>query len=337
METSAKPLTIREIYGMKSRTDGVGIEVEVESKTPLPADIGGVWLVKTDDSLRDNAFEYVCRQPIKVGPDKIGHIKTLTDKLNVANNQLSMSHRTSVHVHRNIQEFTPAQLWTAIIAYWMIEDPLLDYCGEGRKGNLFCLPLSDCDGILTRVMQDLTSDRPFSSFNRENSKYGGQNLSNITTLGSVEYRSMRGTTDPEIIDRWSSMLHHIGEQAKVFGTPDALMDYYLESNKDELLNALLPREFIDVVKASKNYVGLIKENVLRLCDLAYAEDDWLKWELKFKSNTPAPAKKSLLNSLLQAQAMPSDFNLSDLRNLQTQPITATEIRRSWRSVVEDDD
>src|SRR5688572_7838052 len=108
-----KALSIREIYGMKARTDGVGIEVEVEALSTLPSDIGGVWLTKEDGSLREPAYEYVTRQPLKVGSDLMGHIKVLTDKLNVDTIKLNMSHRTSVHIHRNVQDFTPTQVWTA--------------------------------------------------------------------------------------------------------------------------------------------------------------------------------------------------------------------------------
>jgi hypothetical protein len=282
MSEEKQPHTIRELYGMKPRTEGVGIEVEVEAKSPLPSEIGGVWLVKTDDSLRDHAYEYVCRQPIKVGPEKISHIKVLTDKLNTADIKLSMSNRTSVHVHRNVQEFTPVQVWTALIAYWMIEDPLMNYCGESRKGNLFCLPLSQSEGILDTCMEDLESKKlPFSSFSKQKCKYGGQNLATINTYGSIEYRAMRGTTDPELIDKWSSLVYTLSDRAKIFKDPSVLMDYYLDSSKDELLNALLG-EYADIVKDTPNYIGLIRDNVMRLCDLAYAQDDWMKWQLQFK-------------------------------------------------------
>lgn len=282
--------TIREIHGQRKRTDGVGIEVEVEALTPLPAEIGGVWLTKNDDSLRNYHYEYICRQPIKVGSDKISHIKVLTDKLNTPAIKLDMSHRTSVHVHRNVQYFTPVEVWNAVIAYWMIEDALLSYCGEGRRGNLFCLPVSSCDGIINRCIKDLASSIPFSNFPGHSCKYGGQNLATVAALGSLEYRSMRGTTDPEIIDKWSSALWYLGEKARKFRDPAALMDAYLDTSKDEFLNALLPPNFISLVTQSPGYEGLIRHNVIRLADLAYAKEDWLAWQQGISSKEVRQAK-----------------------------------------------
>jgi hypothetical protein len=281
---------------MRKRTDGVGIEVEVESKTPLPTDIGGVWLTHVDNSLRNYGMEYVCRQPIKIGPTKLGHIKTLTDRLNTMPSQLDMSHRTSVHVHRNVQGFTPVQVWTTILAYWLIEDPLINFCGPTRRGNLFCLPVSDCEGILHRCMTDLRNPIPFSCFPKSACKYGGQNLATISTLGSIEYRTMRGTTDPDIIDKWSDALWHLGERAKNFRDPAALMDFYVDSDKDELVYTLLPAPFANLVTSAPGYQGLIKNNALLLCDLAYAKDDWLAWQESLKSSFENQTYKGVLNN-----------------------------------------
>jgi hypothetical protein len=301
----SKVQTIAEIHGHRRRTDGVGIEVEVESLTPLPADIGGVWLTKTDESLRNYHYEYVCRQPIKVGPDKIKHIRCLTDKLNVPGAKLDMSHRTSVHVHRNVQHFTPVEVWTTIIAYWMIEDALINFCGNSRRGNLFCLPLSSCEGVLSRCNVDLGSGTPFGYFPAHACKYGGQNLATIAALGSIEYRTMRGTTDPYLIDKWSSALWYLGERARSFRDPAALMDYYLDSSKDELLHRLLPAEFVSLVTSAPNYVGLIRSNVMLLADLAYTHDDWLAWQdnLFKERETKLSSRKKSIEGLLSGQAI----------------------------------
>lgn len=312
--------TIREIYNQSVRTDGVGIEVEVEAESKLPDTIGGVWLAKSDGSLRGYAYEYVCRQPIKVDNDKIKHIRVLTDKLNTPTVKLAMSSRTSVHVHRNVQGFTPAEVWTAILAYWMVEGPLMDFCGPSRKGNLFCLPLYECEGVLRHCEDDIKRGRkPFDSIRQSYCKYGGQNLATVRTFGSLEYRGMRGTTDPQLIDKWSTALYELGTNAKErFGTPDRLMDFYIDSSKDQMLNTLLPADFVELIKSSPNYVGLIRENVLRLCDLAYSQPDWRAWEKK-ASEPPAPKKKPELmaeHHWNQVQA-------------QMQPVNTTAGNISW--------
>lgn len=290
--------TIADIYSHTKRAGHVGLEIEVEFKPGhLPfLDVDGPWRAIEDHSLR-NGIEYVTRQPLQVGSNLLEKIKALTDKLDPS--KLSMSNRTSVHVHRNVQDLTPVQVWTVLLAYWILEAPLLHFCGEARKGNLFCLSLADAPGILQHCYKDLQQNVPFSTFTREFCKYGGQNLAVISQLGSIEYRGMRGTTDPELIALWATTLYEIGERAKQFADPAELMDFYLDSEKDQFLMRLCPVEFIDKIKASGDYVGLIKKHVYDLADLAYFHDDWKKYNDEAQNYAP-PKKKGLLNSLLAA-------------------------------------
>lgn len=282
--------TIKDFYPRHKTLNGdVGIEVEVEFAacvSPL-VEIGGAWRVVEDHSLR-NGMEYVTRAPIKEGPDKLGKIKFLTDTLN--KHALNMSHRTSVHVHRNIMDFTPIEVWNTVLAYWILEAPLLAFCGPQRRGNLFCLGVHEASGILNYCYTDLDKDLPFASLTSERCKYGGQNLNAISRLGSIEYRGMRGTTDPDLINLWSSTLYHIGERARAFKDPAALMDFYLDSEKDQFLFALLPIEFIQHIKGIQEYVKLIRRNVEGLVDLAYYHEDWAAWQAGLKEPKPTKSK-----------------------------------------------
>lgn len=280
-------LTMKDFLSKKERGGQIGIEVEVEFPPEVPTgngdqitnpdlkNIGGVWLAKLDGSLK-NGIEYYTRQPIMCDDKKLERIKQLTDKLGLA---VQGSPRTSVHVHCNIQDLTPVQLWTAILAYWMVENPLMEYCGnEFRVGNLFCLRLSDADAILNLCYRDLQKkDKPFETFKLDICKYGGQNLSAIRRFGSIEYRGMRGTTDPTLIDDWSTAVHTLINKAKAFTDPSELMNYYRATEKDALLTRLLGYDFAQKVKSHPDYAGLVKQNILRLCDLAYFHDDWIKW------------------------------------------------------------
>lgn len=289
-------LTISELHGQKSRKGAVGIELEVEfdPKKGLPlVTVEGPWRQIEDNSLR-NGFEYVTRQPLKIGPDLHGKIKGMTDNIN--KHSVSLSNRCSVHIHRNIQEFTPVQVWNTILAYWILEAPLLNFCGTSRRHNHFCLSVHEAPGIIHRCYEDLKADIPFSTFKESSCKYGGQNLSVVKRLGSLEYRGMRGSTDPDLIHLWATTVHHIGERAKEFRDPAAIMDFYLDSNKDQFLLRMLPYAFIQHIKSTQDYVGLIKKHVYDLCDLAYFHDDWLKWQEKIKK----PEIKPKINSLYAA-------------------------------------
>lgn len=322
--------TICELWGQSKRTDGVGIEVEVEATKPLPSEIGGVWLSHTDGSLRGHAMEYVCRQPLKIGPDTLKHIKNLTDKLADPTLGVNMSARTSVHIHRNVQHFTPVQVWNAIIAYWLLEDPLLNYCGDERKGSHFCLPLSCCDGIIETCTADLESrSTPFSKFSVGGTKYGGQNLSTISRYGSIEYRSMRGTIDPEIIHTWAATLYNLTEAAKNFKDPADLLDFYFDKDLDTFLAHFLSPAFIKIVKDTPGFKKCLGDNALRLVEIAYATDDWAKWQ-ESRSLQEAKIKKTR-ESLLATQGTSSlpTIGAIELGTTSTNDVTNSFTVDTW--------
>ncbi len=272
--TESSKLTIATLYGQKVRAGDVGLEIEVEGEE-LPAEIGGAWLVKNEGSLR-NGYEYYTRQPLKVDDTLSTHICKLTD--NLKGKKVDMSNRTSVHVHVNVQQMTPVQVWTAVICYWMLEGPLTRLCGEkNRVGNLFCLGVEHAEGILGLCIKDLRKKTPFSAFGLEVAKYGGQNLSAVQRFGSLEYRSMRGTVDPVVIERWCRALYHIVEASKTFANPAKAVDFYLDSEKDQLLNVLLPADIRKDVESKNGYKDMIRNNILAIAEVAYFPKSWEKW------------------------------------------------------------
>jgi hypothetical protein len=300
--------TIADYHNQKKRKGNVGIELEIEYLNGVPnITLEGPWRAVEDHSLR-NGMEYVTRQPLKVGPELFEKIKLMTDKIN--KHPLNLSSRTSVHIHRNIQDFTPVQMWTTLLAYWILEAPLLAFCGETRRRNLFCLSLHEAPGILSYCYEDLAKSTPFISFKESRCKYGGQNLSCIARLGSIEYRGMRGSADPALIHLWATTVYELGERAKQFRDPAALMDFYLDSTKDQFLIRLLPYNFIEHIKRTTDYVGLIKKHVYDLADLAYFHDDWLKWQGALKLPEPKPTK--------------SPYNLGPLEIIASQGFSTTQ-------------
>lgn len=305
--------TMRELLGLKPKNGDLGIEIEVEyvpGSPKLDAPLGS-WAVKEDSSLV-NGLEYYTRQPIPNNSAKLARIQALCDELNKPTYSiLHGSPRTSVHVHCNIQDLTPVQLWTAIIAYWMLENPLMQYCDpELRSGNLFCLELKYAQGILRSCMKDLRrKSQPFRTFDLAQCKYGGQNLASIPRFGSVEYRGMRGTTDAVLIDEWTTVLSNIIKRSKGFRDPAHLMDFYFDSSKDSFLYALLDAQFIEKLKATPNYTGLIRENITMLCDLAYFHDDWQDWNTKV-SNVKIPVPSYMVEEAQTATPPPAGNSLN---------------------------
>jgi hypothetical protein len=282
-------MKIKDIFDLKAPNGDLGIEVEVEFKpraNRFLEDVGP-WRAVGDGSLR-NGVEYVTRQPLKEGPEKLGKIKELTGVLQ--NYAVDQSNRTSVHIHRNVCDFTPIEVWNALVSYWLIEECLMHYCGEHRKGNLFCLTMKDAEGIVKYCLDDFKNNSPFSSFEQGKCKYGGQALHCIATLGSIEYRSMEGTVDPDKISDWSTALYELGERAKRFKDPSAIIDYILDYGEDAFLAVICNDHLLKLVKKDKDYKEKISDASLNLCDIAYHFDDWSAWQAKVKKCANPPKR-----------------------------------------------
>lgn len=259
----------------KKRTGDLGIEIEVESNQILPTAFDPpIWSAKVDTSLRNNGVEYYTTAPILCNSKKIETIKLLTDTLK---DKVLQSPRTSVHVHVNILRHTPVQVWTAIATAWLLDNLLVRYCGaEEREGNVFCLRLKDAEGALLGALEDLKQEYPFNLLKDDFYRYSSQNINAVNHFGSIEYRSMRGTIDPELIDTWSTEMYNIVHRSKRFSSPEEMLDTYLSVGTDVFLKMLLSEDFIrELFKYGDE--SLIKENLGMLSELCYFHS-WKQYE-----------------------------------------------------------
>lgn len=270
---------VRDIVGHRRGGD-VGLELEVESSEPLPDINTDPWRSKIDESLRGYGMEYYTSRPIKCDSTKYSTISRLTNELSKNAGVAKDSPRTSLHVHVNILDHTPLQTWTAAASYWLLENLMVKYCGEEqRKGNLFCLPLNTGEGVLSHVYRDLENDIPFERLLGDTIRYSGQNLNAVMKFGSIEYRSMRGVTDAETIDRWSTQLYNIVHRSKRFTDPASMLDTYLSTNPTEFMLLLLDRSFVEELQAHTGWPKLIDENVGLLSEMCYYHE-WSTWNKK---------------------------------------------------------
>lgn len=272
----AKPITVGRILGHRAAGD-VGIEIEVEAKDPLPEAIPQPWLVKVDNSLRGHAREYCTSKAILCDGNLLTTVQSLTGLFN----QKSIIHdstRTSLHVHVNITRHTPLQLWTAVTAYWMLENALVKYCGEDyREGNVFCLRVADAERLVFSALHAIDSKDIFDGLHGENLKYAGQNLNAITNYGSLEYRTMKGTVDPAVITLWTQEMYNIVHRSKRFRNPADVMDTYRRDGAEAFANAVLSSSFVSILKSYGDVNALVRQNVGLLLPLCY-HTDWSAWE-----------------------------------------------------------
>lgn len=194
-----------------------GIELEMEG-TRLPKAIPGPeWRVEHDGSLRgeDNA-EYVLKKPMSY-EDSLKAFSKLVDYIDLVGEDPDPSRRTSTHVHVDCRGLSMEQLISFIVLFLTFEEFLVDWCGEERKGNLFSLQTKDADGFYVALSSFLTTGA--TMYLSDNIRYSSINLAALGKYGSVEFRSLRGTLDKEVLGTWLGILDRLRTLAEVYKNP----------------------------------------------------------------------------------------------------------------------
>ena len=307
-------------YFTKNRkliTGDIGLELEIEPKEgkTLPIINNTVWMTVNEDSLRYGGKEYITTQPLLHDGNYLKNIDKLTKNFNPSEVNVD-TFRTSTHVHLNMTQKQMVQVWTIVVAYWLIENLLFKYCGEDREGNHFCLRLKDAEGVINVLNRALNYENPFMDFNN-NIRYGGLNLNALYKFGSLEFRGMRGTINCREIECWSTALYEMSELAiSFFKNPQELMDFYYNNGIDPLIDLLFPNKLNLFLKGITNREKLVKENAYKLIGIAY-KFNWNNYnntiqkrvkELEKKLNKQKPAQSPTVSSYLTyEQAVALDF------------------------------
>ena len=211
---------IQQILGLTKVRGDIGLEIEVEGRR-LPRVETEVWRTERDSSLKaSEAYEYVLRQPVplaKVGKAMDELLELFKENRAIAND----SYRAGIHAHVNIQDLTYMQLANFVTLSICYEGLLSEYCGESRKGNLFCLRVQDAE----QTVEDWLRAFNTRSFGNQNHlKYGFVNLATVGLYGSLEFRGLNGTVDKDRIKEWCNTLIRIKEYAKTFDNPGTIIE-----------------------------------------------------------------------------------------------------------------
>lgn len=195
-----------------SLTGLFGLEIELEGQDAFPRLLvhpktrvdGYSWQWKEDGSLR-NGCEYVTNTAVSaeaVQPLCEG----LYSELTAAGARLNLSSRCSTHVHVNMQGLTINKVCSFVTLWATFENILVNWCGPGRVGNLFCLRLSDTQRAVDHWVSFFkTGKRNFKT----DYKYLALNGSRLSDLGSLEVRSLEGCSKPDRIVKWVSALNRL--------------------------------------------------------------------------------------------------------------------------------
>lgn len=276
-------LTPRDLIGMRAAAGEIGIEIELEGRgLPRQIDREGVWTHHDDGSLRNGGAEYVLTVP--VARDRVRAALELIPPA-LAKSTPNASHRTSVHVHVNVQNMTFREIFSYMTVYYIFEDYLVDWCGEDRVGNLFCLRLRDAEWMLHHIRQ-CVRDNDLRAIPQDNVRYSALNVLAAFRYGSLEFRSLRGTTDIDLIERWVNILLKIKDFSARFERPSDVMVEFSRMGEREFARECFGEEILREIGYPKHSYDIW--HTVRLAqDLAYAcPRGWEIQKVTKKAKTP---------------------------------------------------
>lgn len=222
----------------------IGIEVELEG---LPT--GEIlaeesyWDIKADNSLRNYggaSGEFVLKFPL-CGEDLIRALKEFSEVIGEFSSPPVTSERTSVHVHLDVRDLSPDQLYSLVVLYCVFERVLFSYCGKERETNNFCLPFYLAEGMVFEQLADVQNSAGLLAFTdrmSDNYRYSALNLCALRKFGSIEFRQCAGTYDAARILEWANIIM-------------CLKKYIMENN---ISFDTFPAHISDV-----RYVGIVAE------------------------------------------------------------------------------
>ena len=224
----------------RANLDGeVGLEIECEGMNLFKSPIR-YWQTHVDHSLRPvqghDPIEYVLREPLP-RTEVPKALTYLISQLKNCGSTLNQSHRTSVHVHVNVQPLTMKQIYQFIGLYLIFEETLIEFAGPERVGNLFCLSAKQAEYFVS-ILESCAEREDFRNFFNEEYRYSSCNLASVGKLGSLEFRALRGTVDQKLIQAWVDTLLLIKDKALEYDNPRAIVEDFMNSRAEAFLHKI---------------------------------------------------------------------------------------------------
>lgn len=187
-----------------------GVELEVEGHNVAMEGIPTKgWKRVAEGSLRGENTEYVFSAPVDFAKsnEMVANLFRLFKQNGVI---LNNSHRTSTHVHLNFSDKTVKNVVTFFLIHTILEELLASYCGETRRGNLFCISTRSNEQLVNSLERAVTLVQNFRDFGN-NIRYCAANLAALNKFGTIEIRTMRGADSEQQVKDWLSILNQLYE------------------------------------------------------------------------------------------------------------------------------
>ncbi len=262
------PENVGTYFGHPQIKGEVGVEIEIESGLPLPPqeEVPKYWRKTHDGSLRGTYNgEYILKTPQKE-TDAYKAIDYLSRKLP----RIDDSVRAGVHVHINVRELTFLQLWTFVSCYYILENLLTDWCGEGRQGNHFCLRASDADVVLQKVVAAIAREEMNTLYD-DRIRYAALNFNALQKFGSLEFRQLRTPLCFSKIKTWVSILLNIKRNSSLSANPRAVVENFSLGGEEEFLRVILGGH-IHLFSQDRDKMWSLRRGVMVAQEIAYIKE-----------------------------------------------------------------
>jgi hypothetical protein len=174
----------------KNYTVPIGIEVECENLFDVEVALA-YWKVEEDHSLRHGGIEFVSK-PIS-GHNIDYALKELSDYLDTRSP--SWSHRTSIHIHIYVGDFTVEKVKVFVGLYSIFEELFFQFVTPLRRANPYCYALQDLD------TEDVVLGKG------DMVKYCALNVgTGVANYNTLEFRHLEGTADFLKVRRWIQLI-----------------------------------------------------------------------------------------------------------------------------------
>lgn len=194
----------------------VGIEIECENVNEAIRDPD--WRPEHEGMLV-GGMEYVLKAPLE-GEQLTKSVRRFCKKFTTE----VFTQRCSTHIHIDVRGMNKTQLFNFITLYVCFEKVILSLVDEQRVGNLFCLPTYESTTVEDVLCEIVRGELRFEDLHLNGWKYSGMNLASIGRLGSLEFRSLHGTSDPDELLTWIGVHLCLQKYAMKDGlTPDQII------------------------------------------------------------------------------------------------------------------
>jgi hypothetical protein len=301
-----------------------GLEIETQAKAAYDPRSYSFWNVHRDDSLRGpGPFEYILKAPLDWGDQldaALDEFKEKTAELKWMDKPTEQW-TTSVHVHINMQNENLLTFGNFLTTYALTENLLVEFAGENRQSNLFCLALKDAESNFHTMQNLITAFRDkryhHLELSQQENKYAGLNLASLWQMGSLECRLMRGTTDIDLIRDWVGMFHRMLQFSRKDITPKDIVLAWKSQGTQILSDIFGPYRKLLNKNGVINEQELTEKNFWYAANLSIMVKDWKSLVVVKKEINPTPELFAKLAKLVYSKNSFEELNEEQKLDLYT--------------------